>query len=48
MVLARRFLLGTGILIGVYLLVSNATGAGTLLGGARDAYVGGVKVLQGR
>lgn len=38
----------TAVLIGVYLLVSNATGAGNLLKAGGSAYTGAVKTLQGR
>lgn len=38
----------TGVLIGVYLLVSHATDAGKLLTSAGSAYTGAVKTLQGR
>jgi hypothetical protein len=44
----KQALFYTAILVGVYLVVSNATGAGKLLTSAGSAYVGGVKVLQGR
>jgi len=44
----KKFLVGTGVLIGIYLLVSHATDAGKLLTSASGAYAGGVKVLQGR
>lgn len=48
MPLAKSFLKGTGVLIGVYLAVSYYTGAGRLLAGGTNAYVAGVRVLQGR
>lgn len=46
--MTQKFLVGTGILIGVYLIVANATGFGKAVSAASGAYVGGVKVLQGR
>lgn len=44
----RQVLTLTAVLVGVYLVVSYATGAGQLLGSAASAYQGSVKVLQGR
>jgi len=44
----KKILMGTGILVGLYLLVSHATEAGKLLTSTEGAYAGGVKVLQGR
>ena len=44
----KKFLVGTGILVGIYLLVANATGTGTLVQAGSNAYNSGVKVLQGR
>lgn len=44
----RTLLVGTGALIALYLIVSNATDAGKLLTSTEQAYVGGVKTLQGR
>lgn len=44
----RTVLVGTGVLIAVYLLVSNATDAGRLLASGGSVYVQGVRVLQGR
>lgn len=44
----RTVIFGTGVLVGIYLLVSHATGAGRLIGAAGNAYMGGVRVLQGR
>ncbi len=44
----RKLLLGTGILIGIYLAISHATDAGKLLTAGGNTYVAGVKVLQGR
>lgn len=44
----KSALVWTGGLIAVYLLVSQATGAGRLLQSGASAYVSGVRVLQGR
>lgn len=44
----RTVIVGTFAIVAVYLVVSNATGAGKLLSAAGNAYSGGVKVLQGR
>jgi hypothetical protein len=44
----KQALFYTAILVGVYLLVSHASDAGKLFTSAGNAYVGGVKVLQGR
>ncbi len=38
----------TAVLVGVYLIVSNATGAGQLLGAGFTGYQGSVRTLQGR
>lgn len=38
----------TGVLVAVYLAVSNATGAGKLLTSAGSVYTGAVRTLQGR
>jgi hypothetical protein len=46
--MGKKIILGTGLLIGVYLVSAYATGFGTSLKTAGDVYVGGVKVLQGR
>ncbi len=46
--MGKKFLLGTGLLIATYLVVSNATGFGRSVQAASSAYVSGVKVLQGR
>jgi hypothetical protein len=43
-----QFVKLTFITVGVYIIVSNATGAGKLLGTAGTAYSNGVKTLQGR
>lgn len=44
----RQFLQITAGLIVVYLIVSNATGAGQLLTSAGGVYKGAVTALQGR
>lgn len=44
----RQVLVGTGLLIGVYLLVSRATDAGKLIAAGSSAYNTGVRTLQGR
>lgn len=44
----RTVLTYTAALVGVYLVVSYATGAGQLLKSAGGVYVSGVKALQGR
>lgn len=46
--MARKLLIGSGILIGLYLLVSHATDAGKLLNSAGSAASGYAKTLQGR
>jgi len=46
--MGKKFLLGTGVLIGLYLVVANATGFGRAVAAAGSAYSGGVKTLQGR
>jgi hypothetical protein len=46
--LARQFLVGTGLLIALYLGLAYATNGGKLLGSGASAYVSGVRVLQGR
>lgn len=38
----------TAVLVGVYLIVSNATGAGRLLSAGFNGYQGSVRTLQGR
>lgn len=43
-----KILSGTGILIALYLLLSNASGAGTVISSLGDAYSKGVQTLQGR
>jgi len=47
-VMIKKFLLGTGILVGVYLVLSQANSAATVLNSAGGVYTGGVKTLQGR
>lgn len=44
----KTLLVGTGVLIAIYLIVSNATNAGKLITAGGNAYAGGVRVLQGR
>jgi hypothetical protein len=44
----KKFLIGSGILIGLYLVVANATGFGTSVQAVGTAYAQGVKTLQGR
>jgi hypothetical protein len=44
----RTILLYTAGLVAVYLLVSNATGAGRLISAGSSAYTGAVRTLQGR
>lgn len=44
----RNLLLYTAALVGVYLLVSNATGAGRLITASGNVYAQGVRTLQGR
>lgn len=46
--MGKKILLGTGVLIGVYLVVANATGFGKAVSAAGGAYNGAVKTLQGR
>ncbi len=46
--MVKKFMLGTGILIGVYLVVTNATNAGRLLQSGGNVYAQGVRTLQGR
>jgi hypothetical protein len=43
-----KILTYSAVLIGVYLLVSHATDAGTLLKAGSSAYSGAVQTLQGR
>lgn len=46
--MVKRILLGSGILIGLYLLLANATGAGKLLTSGESAASGYARTLQGR
>lgn len=45
---AGRVVVYSAVLIGIYLVVSHATGAGRLLSSAGSAASGYAKVLQGR
>lgn len=44
----RTLLTYTAVLVGTYLVVSYATGAGKFIGAASSAYNSGVRTLQGR
>jgi len=44
----NRFLVGSGALIAIYLLVSHATGAGTLISSTASGASKYAKTLQGR
>lgn len=44
----RQVVFLSAVLIGTYLVVSYATGAGQLLGAGGNAYAGAVRALQGR
>jgi hypothetical protein len=44
----NKFLKYTAVLVGTYLLVANATGAGKLFSSGASAYSTAVKTLQGR
>lgn len=44
----KKALTYTAILVGIYIVVSNATDAGRLLGSGSKAYNSAVKTLQGR
>ena len=44
----RTALTYTAILVGTYLVLSYATNGGKLISAGSNAYVAGVKVLQGR
>ena len=44
----RKGLLYTAVLVGVYLVVANATGAGRVIQAGASGYATGVKALQGR
>ena len=46
--MGTKLLVGSGVLIAIYLLVSNATGAGKLLASASSAGSGYARTLQGR
>lgn len=46
--MGKKLLLGTGILVGLYLVVANATGFGKAVAASGQAYAGAVKTLQGR
>lgn len=46
--MAMKIIKYTAVLVGVYLGVSHATGAGQLLMAGQGAYSGAVKTLQGR
>ena len=48
MSLIAKLLSGTGILIGIYLLVKNSQGAVNIIDSLGSVYVNGVKTLQGR
>jgi len=44
----KKIFVGTGVLIGMYLLVANATGAGKLLSSGSSGATSVIKTLQGR
>lgn len=44
----RTVVVGTFVIVAVYLVVSNATGAGKLLSAGFTGYQGSVRTLQGR
>lgn len=44
----KKTLLYTAALVGVYLVVANATGFGTAISSTAGAYATAVKTLQGR
>jgi hypothetical protein len=44
----KKILMGTGVLIGIYLAVNYYTGTVAVAGAGQNLFVGGVKVLQGR
>jgi len=46
--MAGKVITTTGVLVGVYLVVSHYTGAGKLLTSGASAYATAVKTLQGR
>ena len=43
-----KILSGTGILIGMYLIITNATDTTKIIDSLGGTYTGAVKVLQGR
>ena len=43
-----KVLSGTAVLIGIYLIVKNASGTKTVVNSLGGVYVNGVKALQGR
>ena len=44
----QKIALYSAVLVGTYLIVSNATGAGNLLKSGGTAYASAIKTLQGR
>lgn len=46
--MGKQFITLTFVVVGTYIVVANATGAGKLLTSAGTAYAQGVKTLQGR
>ena len=44
----RKVIVYAGGLIGLYLLVANTTGTGTLINDSTDSATGVIKALQGR
>ncbi len=44
----RKILVGSGVLIGIYLLVSHATDAGKVIGSTGNVAVNYARTLQGR
>jgi len=46
--LVEKLLAGTGILVGIYLILTNPNGASTAANSISSAYVAGVKATQGR
>jgi hypothetical protein len=43
-----KVLVGSGLLIGLYLILTNAPGAQRVIGAGGNLYAQGVKTLQGR
>ena len=43
-----KLLSGTAVLIAIYLFLDNASGTSSIIRQLGNAYVGGVKALQGR